>query len=176
MEGLCPEGLSVLQFYNQRKVGRGKRPPSSHSSTKHQAYITSSFFVSGWRVSDSMRPNQDCHSTYSNQQKGGNIFFFYSVAWDISHAFTCSFVIKQTCFVPWHSGVVSLRSFLISFPLYLYSLIGTSTTTCITYSFLITYTLTDTEYCYNFAKMIYEKCVWLMCVYNFHTYGWDRTS
>ena len=61
-EEALPRGLSGLKFYNQRKVGEGKRPPSL---SRRQAYITSSSFVLGRRVSDPMR--SDCHSAYSNQ-------------------------------------------------------------------------------------------------------------
>ena len=46
-----PQGLSGLQFYNQRKLGEGERPPSLR---RHQAYITNSSFELGRKVSDPM--------------------------------------------------------------------------------------------------------------------------
>ena len=69
-EEALPQGLGGLHFYNPRKV-RGEDHLLSHSSSRLQAYITSSF-VSGKRISDPTRSNQDCYGAYSNSQKGGN--------------------------------------------------------------------------------------------------------
>ena len=79
MQGGRQGGLGELQFYNQRKMGeRGKDQLLPHSSSIHQAYITSSAFILGRRMSDPMRSNYDCPSTYSHQQKGSNIFLSFN--------------------------------------------------------------------------------------------------
>ena len=58
MQGGRQGALGELQFYNQRKMReRGKDWPLPHSSSIHQAYITSSAFISGRRMSDPTRSN-----------------------------------------------------------------------------------------------------------------------
>ena len=71
-------------FYNEKKREGKRLPSSSRHGCRCKAYITSSSFIFGRKVSDS---------------RTVVTFFFHLMAWGISCGFVYSFMVKQACFI-----------------------------------------------------------------------------
>ena len=92
-EGAIPRELSGLQFYNQRKVGRGKRPLSASFLSRHQTSIISFSSRVGRGVFSCLhgQASRDCPGTMEK-------LFQVSVQWE-SFTLKCHLSINYCFFM-----------------------------------------------------------------------------